>query len=97
MENEPRIDRAQSQRHILLGILRYMVAHPKAKDTISGIEKWWLSQSVNPEGSRNLQTNLDWLVAKGWLNSRYSRESGTIYSLNQDRLPEIQEFLARND
>lgn len=29
-------------REFVFEILRYQVGHPKAKDTIDGVEKWWL-------------------------------------------------------
>jgi len=74
-------------------ILRYVVAHPKAKDTISGIEKWWLSKNISPEAKRKLEASLQSLVAKGWLKGRCSPQSETIYSLNEDRLREITNFL----
>ena len=74
-------------------ILRYVVAHPKAKDTVIGIEKWWLSKSITQEGKRKLKESLDLLVSKGWLIGRRSPRSETIYSLNENSLPEINEFL----
>ena len=77
----------------IVAILRYVVAHPRAKDTISGIEKWWLSQSLSREGKRKIETSLNMLVAKGWLTGRCSPQAETIYSLNENGLREINEFL----
>jgi hypothetical protein len=34
-----------SVRQAEIGILRYLIAHQDARDTIEGIEKWWLPQS----------------------------------------------------
>ncbi len=34
-----------SVRQAETGILRYLIAHQDARDTIEGIEKWWLPQS----------------------------------------------------
>ena len=78
---------------LLREILRYLVAHPKAKDTINGIAKWWLAKSVSLEGRSQLEQGLELLVAKGWLLSRYSPQAETIYSLNEKHLTEIEEFL----
>ena len=35
----------ESVRQAEAGILRYLIAHQDARDTIEGIEKWWLPQS----------------------------------------------------
>ncbi len=78
---------------VIVEILRYVVAHPRAKDTISGIEKWWLSQSISREGKRKIEALLNLLVAKGWLIGRCSPQSETIYSLNEKELSEINAFL----
>ncbi len=79
---------------VVLGILYYLIAHPRAKDTISGIEKWWLSKSISPEGKRRIEESLKLLVSKGWLVARSSPQAETIYSLNEKSLLEITEFLS---
>lgn len=78
----------------IVEILRYVVTHPGAKDTISGIEKWWLSQCIGREGKRRIELSLNLLVSRGWLIGRYSPQGETIYSLNENGLPEINEFLS---
>jgi hypothetical protein len=93
MDNEKRIDTESLQREVVVEILRYLVAHPKAKDTISGIEKWWLSKNVSLEGRSKLHESLELLVLKGWLVSRGSPQSETIYSLNEKKVREIEEFI----
>ena len=79
----------------VLEILRYVVAHPTAKDTIQGIEKWWLSRGIGREGRTKMEQHLNLLVARGWLIGRGSPQSETIYSLNENRLAEINDFLAK--
>ncbi len=78
---------------LIVEILRYVVAHPRAKDTIDGIEKWWLPKSISREGKRKIEETLNLLVAKGWLIARRSPQSETIYSLNENGLAEINAFL----
>lgn len=80
---------------LVLQILRYLVANPTAKDTVRGIEKWWLSKSLSSEARTKMEQHLNLLVAKGWLIGRGSPQSETIYSLNANRLAEINEFLAK--
>lgn len=79
-----------------VGILRYVVAHPQAKDTIDGIEKWWLPKSTSPEKKRRIEETLNWLAAKRWLIARSSPQAETIYSLNENSLEEIREFLGED-
>lgn len=79
----------------VLEILRYVVAHPTAKDTIRGIEKWWLSRSISREGRQKMEQHLNLLVSKGWLVARCSPQSEAIYSLNEKCLREIHDFLAK--
>ncbi|HEX7296767.1 MAG TPA: hypothetical protein VF251_13495 [Pyrinomonadaceae bacterium] len=80
---------------LVLQILRYVVANPTAKDTVHGIEKWWLSKSLSSEARTKMEQHLNVLVAKGWLIGRRSPQSEMIYSLNANGLAEINEFLAR--
>jgi hypothetical protein len=74
-------------------ILRYVVAHPGAKDTVSGIQKWWLPRRISEEGKRKIEESLKLLVSKGWLIQRCPPQSETIYSLNENSLEEINDFL----
>ena len=78
---------------LIVEILRYLVSHPEAKDTISGIEKWWLSTSMSREGKKKIEEGLNLLVARGWLIERRSPQSETIYSLNENSLPKINNCL----
>jgi len=82
-----------SRDELMEEILRYLVIHPEAKDTVRGIEKWWLSRSLSEDGKRRIVSCLEWLVARNWLLERCSAQSETIYSLNERGLPEIGAFL----
>jgi hypothetical protein len=83
------------RNEVTIDILRYLVAHPSAKDTINGIEKWWLSKSIGREGKRQISESLNLLVAKGWLVARRSPQSETVYYLNESRLLEIKDYLEK--
>ena len=74
-------------------ILRYVVAHPGAKDTVNGIQNWWLPRRISEEGKGKIAKSLKLLVAKGWLIARCPPQSETIYSLNENSLQEINHFL----
>lgn len=81
---------------LVLGILHYVTKHPTAKDTINGIEMWWLPKGIARESKEKLQQRLNLLVSKGWLIERRSPQSQAIYSLNEVAIAEINEFLRRN-
>ena len=74
-------------------ILRYLVEHPDAKDTVDGVIKWWLSEDLAGRGRKTVQEGLDMLVSKGWLTRRDVTSSEKIYGVMKDRLGEIKKFL----
>ena len=81
---------------VIIDILRYLITHPSAKDSINGIEKWWLSKNIGREGKRQITESLNLLVARGWLVARRSPQSETVYSLNKSSLPEIKNYLKKS-
>jgi len=76
-------------------ILRYLIAHPQAKDTLEGIIAWWCPKIGVECGKAEVQEVLDQLVSRGWLMERESRPVQTIYGLNKERREEIELFLQR--
>ncbi len=92
MDNEKTTDTESSSRELVVEILRYLVAHPKAKDTLHGILNWWLS-GLGAKAS-SVEDSLEFLVAQGWLLVRSSPQSGRIYSLNEVAIDQIKAFLA---
>ena len=80
---------------LMQDILRYLIAHPQAKDTLEGIIAWWCPKSRIECGKAEVQEVLDQLVSRGWLMERESRPVQTIYGLNKERREEIELFLQR--
>jgi len=91
MDNEKTIDTDETSRELVVEILRYLVVHPKAKDTLNGILNWWLPD-LGVKTSK-VEQSLELLVSKGWLIARSSPQSETIYSLNENVIDQIQKFL----
>jgi hypothetical protein len=74
-------------------ILGYLYSHPDAKDTVDGVEKWWLnSMEINME-ARTVQVSLDQLVKSGWLVSYQRQGTSMVYGLNRSRRERLLRFL----
>jgi hypothetical protein len=74
-------------------ILGYLYSHPDAKDTVDGVEKWWLNDMEVSMDARTVQASLEHLVKLGWLVSREGRCTGVVYGLNEDRREKLRQFL----
>jgi hypothetical protein len=75
-------------------ILLYVVENPDAKDTLDGINEFWLSGRRVHHGKNKVRAVLEFLVeSKGWLTKSKAGASVTLYGLNKDRLSEIKSFL----
>jgi len=60
---------------------------------MEGILKWWLPEAYVRQGREEIQRVIDFLVSRGWVVERTIASSEKIYSVNQDRLQELQAFL----
>ena len=72
-------DGEQIVRVIAASLRDYITRHPDAADSIEGIRRWWLPQSL-VASSAEVQSALDELVAAGVLNRRPLPDRGTLYS-----------------
>jgi hypothetical protein len=75
---------------VITYILRYLLEHPDAKDTVTGVLHWWVPTHP-PEAS--VQEALEVLVAQGWLTQRQTITSQPLYGLNTEKLEEIKAYL----
>ena len=79
-------------------ILLYLVRHPDAKDTVDGINEFWLADSPVHYGRTEVYKALEDLCAsKHWLNRSKAGAAVTLYGLNKTRLVEIRRFLQSVD
>ena len=76
-------------------ILGYLCSNPDAKDTVDGIEKWWLNGVEASTNATTVRNSLDYLVKSGWLVSRERQGTRTVYGLNKNRRKTLQQFLQR--
>lgn len=76
-------------------ILGYLSSNPDAKDTVNGVEKWWLGEMEFCLDARTVQSSLDHLVKLGWLVCSKRRGSGTVYGLNKAHREKLSKTLQR--
>lgn len=78
-------------------ILGYLCSNPDAKDTVDGIETWWLNGVEASTNVATVRNSLDDLVKSGWLVSSERPGTGTVYGLNKSRHETLQQFLHRTE
>jgi hypothetical protein len=83
-------------------ILRYLVAHPDAKDTVDGIARWWIAPAGHDPDRREwnrsvVQEAIDALVARGWVVRRETTPSHVVYGLDKQHLSAITEVIKDED
>lgn len=62
-------------------ILEYLRRNPHAADAVEGISRWWLRHRHTDADLDQVQKALDYLVAKGLLQSERKRSGELIYKL----------------
>jgi hypothetical protein len=70
-------------RETARAILRYLVKHPRAKDTVEGIAQWWLGGEKNKRASVGRAMSL--LVSEGVILERRRKGLRPYYQLNPKR------------
>ena len=73
-------------------ILRYLIEHPEAKDTLDGIVGWWLPRDFQIDRTA-VEKALVFLVSKKWLCRIEIQPAQTLYNLNKQFLDDIGTFL----
>jgi hypothetical protein len=74
-------------------ILRYLIAHQDARDTIEGIEKWWLPQS-REYGIADIAAALVLLENRGLISIWKSVSARPVYGLRSgDKSHSLDDYL----
>lgn len=76
-------------------ILAYVYLNPDAKDTVDGVEQWWLNGAEASMDSKAVGDALDRLVKLGWLVCCTRPGTGAVYGLNRDRQATLGMMLER--
>jgi hypothetical protein len=74
------------------GILRYLAAHQDARDTIVGIENWWLPQS-RAYGKADVAAALEILADKNLIQVWKSAFSGPVYGKGSADARALEDYL----
>jgi hypothetical protein len=73
-------------------VLRYLLAHPDAKDTVEGILEWWLPDAIRGVPKTEVTRALEDLLDKGWITTS-SFGGTTVYGLERTRRGDILQWL----
>src|SRR5688572_27964963 len=74
-------------------ILRYLLSHREAKDTIQGIKQWWLAEQAVEFSTGDVQSAVADLVAKELVVARTGADGRIHYRLNPSKASEAVEHL----
>jgi DNA-binding PadR family transcriptional regulator len=73
-------------------VLRYLLDHPSAADSIEGVRLWWLREA-GAVSQVELERVLNKLLERGWLVTRGDRPETRIYSLNEREREAVERFV----
>ena len=77
-------------------ILQYLVDHPKAQDTVTGIQTWWfLERTIKPRRVL-VEEVLNKLVDDGLMIARKGSDSQTRYKMNRKQRKKIISLLQKD-
>ena len=80
---------AHSRSRVVGEILRYLMEHPDAKDTVDGIARWWIRPQGEGWQRHVVQDAIDELVARGFVVRRETTSSHVVYGLDKQHLETI--------
>ncbi len=85
----------EGRQELIREILGYLIQFPESKDSVEGVRQWWITKRQANYRREEVEEVLERLVGTGWVTKRPPAES--LYSLNGERIAEIQQFLCEQD
>jgi hypothetical protein len=79
----------KQKQQLRVGILKYLIDHPYAQDTITGIVTWWLLEQTIKHTRALVKEVLDELANNGLIIAQQGSDSQIHYKINQSRYDEI--------
>jgi hypothetical protein len=83
----------EKKQQLSEAILQYLIDHPNAQDTLTGIVTWWLLERTIKHQTTLVKEVLDKLVADGLVIAQQGSYSQTHYKINRRRLKKIVSLL----
>jgi hypothetical protein len=83
----------EKKQQLSEAILQYLIDHPNAQDTLTGIVTWWLLERTIKHQTTLVKEVLDKLVADGLVIAQQGSDSQTHYKINRRRLKKIVSLL----
>jgi len=85
----------KSNQRLARQILGYFLRNPQAVDSLEGVVRWRLPDETVYQAIQETQRALDWLVARGYLQSSVIMGAGRIFSLSEQTRLKAERFLSR--
>ena len=83
----------QTSEEVVHEILRYLVKHPAAKDTLEGIARWWLDRQQVERRVEEVVHSVRLLVSRGLILERRSKTGEPYYQVNPAKRTGLAEAL----
>jgi hypothetical protein len=83
----------ETKEELAKEILRYLIDHPNAQDTLKGVVTWWLLERTIKHQTALVKEVLDKLVIDGLVIAQHGSDSQTLYKINRRRRRKIISLL----
>ncbi len=84
---------AQTSEEVVREILRYLVKHPAAKDTLEGIARWWLDRQQVERSVEEVVQSVRLLLSRGLILERRRKTGRPYYQVNPAKRTDLVETL----
>jgi hypothetical protein len=84
---------SETRKEVSREILRYLLRHPDAQDTLEGISEWWLLEETIIRKYAEVEAALTKLVDRGFVLEKSVVNLGTLYCLNKIKTDQITEIV----
>ena len=84
---------SETRKELSREILRYLLRHPDAQDTLEGISEWWLLEETIIRKYAEVEAALTNLVDRGFVLEKRVVNLDTLYCLNKIKAAQITEII----
>ena len=81
------------EQEMARAILRYLQAHPEAKDTLDGIAQWWLLREWTERKIAKVERAVSFLLSRNLIFETRTEGLQPYYGLNTQRREDIANIL----